>query len=67
MASLSSVIHGLQVFAKYTGDRHDICAEHDIIYAGASVLDRLTDEDKKELEAWGWHFSKDADSWAIFV
>lgn len=63
MATLNQVIEGLQVFAKY--DEHNVCAEHDIIYARAYT--DLTPEDTATLERLGWHWSKQADSWGVFV
>lgn len=42
------------IFAKYTGDNWlDIAAEHDSIWAGPDA-ERVSDEDKKRLDALGW-------------
>jgi len=65
MLKINEVIQGLKVFAKYHNQGADVCAEHDIIYAMTSA--DLTESDTTELEALGWHFDTDADSWAIFV
>ena len=68
MASLNQVIKGLEILSKYdskNGDSHNICAEHDIIYAGPGV--EVSEEDKKILDDLGWHWDSSADSWARFV
>ena len=62
---MESVIAGLQILLKYGEDC--VCAEHDIIYAGPSYRDKMSDEDKKAMEAAGWHWDKEADSFAFFV
>ena len=68
MATLNQVIKGLEIFAKHgLGDEHDICAEHDIIYAGANANGQLTRDEYDQLEALGWHWDESVDSWACFV
>jgi hypothetical protein len=65
MHTINEVIQGLKVFAKYQDHRPSVCAEHDIIYA--QVGSDLTEADIAELEALGWHWDEDGDSWARFV
>jgi len=43
----------------------EVCAEHDILYAGS--LRSYTKEEKKQLEALGFHREKDIDRWGFFV
>jgi hypothetical protein len=65
MATINEVLGGLQILAKYNGEKHDICAAHDIIYAGAGV--EVTPEEAVELDKLGWFFEKEFESWARFV
>jgi len=65
MATINDVIGGLQIFAKYCGDKHNMGASHDILYVGAGV--EPTAEEVAELEKYGWHFDTSADSWARFI
>ena len=67
MATINDVVEGLKIFAKYSGDKHDVCADHDIIYAGAAANSHLSPEDIAELEKLGWHFDKESFGWARFV
>lgn len=66
MATATEVIAGLQVLGKYDSDA--ICAEHDVIYAGPQLEDlELSEEDRKTLEANGWHEDSEGNCWARFV
>lgn len=57
---------GLAILSKYDPDA-SICAEHDCIYVQVSD-ETLTLEDKTALdELGGWHWSEDADCWAMFT
>lgn len=66
MALLSEVIDGLKIFHKY-GDGHEVCAEHDVLYAGMKAQEQLTDDERGRLEELGWHYADDVGSWACFV
>ena len=68
MSNAERVMKGLQIFLKYDTEA-DVCAEHDIIYAGVGrkVQENLSPEDQKELKNLGWHFDKESESWAKFV
>lgn len=69
MATAKQVIEGLQILSRY-GDpqEHDICAEHDIIYAcpGVGPKDPSTEE-LQRLEDLGWFWDDQVDSWARFT
>lgn len=67
MAKYSEVIEGLKLFMEIEGDKHNVCAEHDIVYAGPDAADTLTDEQRARLEALGWHIDSESGSWARFV
>jgi hypothetical protein len=57
---------GLAILSKYDPDAA-ICAEHDCIYVQVSD-ETLTLADKTALdELGGWHWSEDADCWAMFT
>ena len=68
MGNAERVAKGLLIFLKYDPDS-DVCAEHDIIYAGVGrkVQDEITPEDQKELKNLGWFYEKDYESWAKHV
>ena len=67
MAKYSDVINGLSLFLELHGDKHGVCAEHDILYAGHCEEGQLTDQQRGQLEEWGWHYDSTIDSWARFV
>jgi hypothetical protein len=67
MATINNVLNGLKVFAKYGGEEHLVCAEHDILYAGPPNSSKLTSEDEKALTDAGWHFDKSVKTWGIFT
>ncbi len=67
MATYSNVIKGLQLFLEVEGDAHNVAAEHDAIYAGGDSDDKLTDEQKEQLESWGWHPDEEVGGWRKFV
>lgn len=68
MATINQVVGGLKIFTKYTGDMVDICAQHDVIYAGRDAASSLTPEDIAELENLEWFLGDEGDgAWAIFV
>ena len=54
MSGIEQVIEGLKIFAKYGGD---ISAEHDVIYAGPSMLSKswLSQEDESKLNELDWY------------
>jgi len=64
---------GLAILSKYDPDA-SVCAEHDCIYVQISNLNLedheslVSPEDKTALdELGGWHWSEDADCWAMFT
>lgn len=63
MDTIHKIIVGLQIVLA-SKSTSDVCAEHDIIYAG--MPEEMTDEENKKMKELGWHVG-DADSWAIFV
>jgi hypothetical protein len=66
MATMKQIQGGLAILTKY-GDG-DCAAEHDVFYAGPNIgVDRVTAEDKAQLEALGWHWSNEFDCWAKFT
>ena len=63
MTTLEKVRRGLEILEKTGGD---ICAEHDIIYAGAA--DAVLDEDDVfALRELGWHVDSESGGWARYV
>ncbi|CAB4196673.1 hypothetical protein UFOVP1290_193 [uncultured Caudovirales phage] len=59
------VAEGLLIFAGY--GKADVCAEHDIIYAGPISKVDISAEDQIRLEELNWHVDEENDSWAHFV
>ena len=67
MATYSNVIAGLQLFAsKEDAKTHVGGADHDVIYGGPLTTE-LDEEEKAQLETWGWHESKECDCWCCYV
>lgn len=67
MATINEVLGGLQILAKYKGDKHEVNAEHDIIYACSIDSTPLTDEETRRLVELGWHVDSEYNCWACFV
>ncbi len=63
---MKNLLAGLAILGKYNADA-DVCAEHDCIYVNITA-EHISEEDKEALNALsGWHYSEDADSWAMFT
>ena len=62
---ISNLIAGLQIIAKY--DNNNVCAEHDVIYAGHSCWEDMSEEDCNAMETNGWHWDDDVQCYALFV
>jgi hypothetical protein len=60
------VINGLKLFMELEGDKHNVSAEHDVLFAGADT-DDVTPEQAKQLEEWGWFQSEEYGGWQCFV
>ena len=56
---------GLEVFERLGG--LNAGAQHEVLYAGPKDGVDVPDEDRAVLEAAGWFWDDDADSWAIFT
>ncbi len=59
------IAEGLLIFAGYGNT--DVCAEHDIIYAGPISDVNVSIEDQMKLEDLGWYIDEENNSWAHFV
>lgn len=67
MATMREIAEGLTILMKYDPDG-SVCAEHDILAAAPDVQeDTVSVEDKAKLEALGWHWDSETDSWARFT
>lgn len=49
MKNIDRVIKGLKIIKKYS---NNICAEHDVIYAGKE--EKISKEDENKLDELGW-------------
>lgn len=69
MATIRQVIDGLEVLAKHgDGYGQHVMGEHDVIYAAESVnRDTLSAEERVAMEAAGWHWDDETESWARFT
>lgn len=71
MATYRDVIGGLVIFANYAPkggpEAHEICAEHDEIFAGSVHPDKLTEEERKALADLGWTYDESLPSWRRYV
>lgn len=59
------IIEGLKILQVTSKHKHDICAEHDVIWAGGDV--KVNEEEKALLLELGWHFDFDVERWSHFV
>lgn len=68
MAKYSNIINGLNLFLSIEGDSHNTGAEHDVLYAGdVNTAEKLTEDQKKQLEEWGWFIDDETGSYKVFV
>ena len=67
MTRIQQIIAGLTIIAKYEGSGYSVAAEHDIIYAGAEVSDKMTEEDKAAMLAAEWGYSDGLECYYIFT
>jgi len=67
MSTLQKAITGLQIVAKYEQSGYDIAADHDIIYAGYDVADRMSEQDKQAMQEAGWRWDEGLGSFYLFV
>lgn len=68
MATLSTLLEGMQILNKYMGKVEGECAaEHDIIYLPGPSKEELSAEDAKRLDDLGFFFDDQYDSWARFT
>lgn len=69
MATYKQIIEGLTILAKHDKDGfegHLGGADHDIVYGHqASMLNKMSDEDRAKLNELGWHFDED-NGWSHF-
>ena len=64
---MKNVITGLTILLRYD-PQGDICAEHDVIYAGHDVdPSRMTADDLADMEKAHWKYDTDIPSWRKFV
>ena len=62
---MQDIVTGLLILLKY-GEK-DICAEHDIIYAGHDLHEEMSDEDKETMEKAGWLWNDGLESYFHFT
>lgn len=68
MASYAQIIKGLEIFAAIEGeDKHNIDAEHDVIYAGNALNPSDRPVAAEELEKLGWKWDDSVHSWRHFT
>jgi len=61
---IEKLAEGLRILAKYDSS---VAAEHDIVYAGPYIASVVSEADRVQLEAMGWHICSETGSWARFV
>lgn len=57
------ILNGMNLIAKYEPDA-DMHAEHDQIWFGSYRPDLMTEEERQQMERWGWR--EDCDSWSRY-
>lgn len=70
MATYSDIINGLKLFASHQEDGEEEPlggADHDIIFGPCTEEIEMSDEEKKQLEKWGWFCSKEHHCWCHYV
>ncbi len=67
MATMKEIYDGLAILMKYEPEG-GVDASHDLFCAAPFTgRDDVSAEDQKTLDALGWHWDEDADSWARFT
>jgi hypothetical protein len=71
MATISTVLNGLNFFASKQKDGDDlmaVSAEHDVLYCTGPRPEELTPEEVQNLVDWGWRWDKELDCcWRKFT
>ena len=70
MASAKDIIDGLNILTNSVGfdaERHQVCAEHDIIYGPNIDESFLSPNEKGKLMSLGWHWDGEYKCWAAFT
>ena len=67
MTRIQQIIAGLTIIAKYDGSDYSVAAEHDVLYAGGTLEDKITEEDKAAMLAAGWNVNTDVGGYQIFT
>lgn len=66
MSDIDNVAYGLAIFKVYGGG--SVWAEHDEIFCGPADGEKISEDDKRTLEAMGWTpCAFDRNTWAKFV
>ncbi len=64
---MNNIIEGLIILRGYDSKAGDFCAEHDQIWAGPELdFEDFNKEDVLKLEALGWFYDDDVESWSHF-
>ena len=63
---MRKLLKGLEILCKYEEDG-GVCAEHDVIYAGGTYPDKISEEDMETLEDNGWSFDFILGCWKTFT
>lgn len=67
---ISHAIEGLKIFAKYDklGEQGFLVgAEHDVLYGSTQDPGAMTDVDRFVLDALGWIWDEEYDTWIAYV
>jgi hypothetical protein len=63
---MEDLIKALQIFLKYGNPRNPTHCEHDVLYICGIETEKVTDEDKAELEKLGFFYDDDDEGFQSF-
>ena len=47
------------ILAKYSEETYQVNAEHDVIYAGPGMVEKVSEDDKARLKELGWRINEE--------
>lgn len=63
---MENLIKALQIFLKYKNETYPTHCEHDILMISSVTFEEVSEEDKVELNTFGFFWNSSYDCWASY-
>jgi len=63
---MEDLIKALQIFLKYRNEKYPTHCEHDVLMIGRILEGDVSDEDKVELDKFGFFWNEEYDCWTSY-